>query len=1432
MTPEIVQFTNRGMNQDVSISKASNEFAFKNYNIRITAVNDNTLLSISNEKLPLKLPINIHKKGIIENIIHFDIENKIIYSDFPVKSDFTVSYTFKTKTSSVTENDEILFKKNSFNKFTLNSNVTEVTEASIVQGRVIDSSYIYYTELTTERPELNTIYKERNDTYIKGTCIGNAILNNYLVLFTRLNDYDRIYRLEYDEASNSFTGELLFEGNLGFYKNDITHIETLTYYESEEVQKVYWVDGVNPSRFINIVSDDIRLDDNKQFDFIPTINRFPKCTIQKDNTGNGIFSPGVIQYFITYYNKYGAETGIVWSSDLQYITDSENHAEAPDKTINCSFILNITNLDKRFDYIRVYSAQRSSYNGEPVVKIVTDTQVSTELSVVDTNLNTEIIDSSSLLFLGGSSFIANTIAQKDSTLFLGGIIENANVIPNEIKEALLVSPNNEGQYISPWIEFSTKNLEDSNNSFSEKHIKTFKCGEFYRFGIQFQNINGIWTSPIWIGDKKCDKFPTIVGDKTKVANVVVNFGATLENLFSKYYFKYRLVIAEPSVADRSILAQGVVSPTMFNLMDRTDGSGAYAISSWIMRSRNNNALSDHMLSVGNKATLNDSGTAFNFKNLSTCEIQNANIFSPLYNASELIDNFKKLRINNYYIDNSILTFHSPDLNGNESLFENSNLTFNIIGIVPIETIKSDIELSLDTPGFSKNAGVIKNYNNNSTLINGKLFRDYQFFPDDSVGSALIKRNSYAKYALYLWNKSESIIGQTPDWKSITQDLSNTKLAYLKNKIIANKNISSHTEYFNNIWDSVNITSHVFDSDNVITKAIKSEESTILYQGNYEAILATLNEYISKNTPDEDPSNPSYRVFFDGYFSELSNITVKDHYNKYPQYSPVSIKYKSSPHVVFSLGRNLLPYLSDNAEVSWQDNFVRFYETTINKVNDDAFIWFNKNATFKNAYIQKAIPDIVCDYPYLYIGELSKNINYESLYGGTNANALESISWIPASDSYLVSDSIALTYGDTYYQRWDCLKTYPFTREDQNSVVDITSFMVETHVNLLGRYDKHQKLDDIINVDITNFNKFNNVYNQPNNLFTYNILDDKFDNTNYLNQVSFSLNKIPSSDIDIWTSINLASSFNLDGSKGKLNKLVNFNDTIVAFQDKAISSINFNNRTALSTESGIPIEIANSGKVNGYSIIIDNIGCQNKQSICQTSSGIYFIDDLNKSLFNFNKEGLTNVSSKGLSVWFKDNLSGQEKLFYDYLTQDLYITHNNNCITYNEGLQSFVSFMSYENTKLLVNLNKGSFIISDGDPSIKKMFEGEYTNNYYMQYKVNPEPLLDKTFTNIEYIADVLNEDKIDSINSAKTLNYPFSKLTVWNEYQQGTTDIFSKHIYPKSQRKFRIWRIDIPRGENKRDRIRNPWIMLELSNKNNHHDSKMVFHNLLVKYYK
>ena len=1467
MEAQIAQFTNRGMYQDTSISKATNEFAFKNYNIRITAIEDNTLLSISNEKLPLD--------------IHVDIDGTSI---------------------------------------------------------------------------------------IKGTYLGHAVLNEYLVLFTKSEEADRIYRFKFE--NEVFKGVLLFENDLGFLEVD--YIETLAYYESEDIQKVYWVDGKHQPRFINIVSNKIKPNDGNQFDFNPTINKFPKGTIVKNYDAKGSFPSGVIQYFITYYNKYGIETGIVWASDLHYITEY-NRGEAPDKNVNCTFTLNFENLDTNFEYIKVYSLYRTSYNGETVAQIVTDRKVADTLSITDTNFNNEIIDPSSLFFLGGNNFIAETLAQKDNTLLLVGITAKTEVIPASIIEALTPIQNENGEFISKFVKFETKNIGKASESIteefqlnkSEKDVKTFKFGEYYRFAIQFQTPTSTWTSPIWIGDSICNIKPSVIDKNILVANATVSFDLLEQNVKDKIndtYINYRLLIAEATNADRKVVAQGVVSPTVFNYKDRIDKSGAYAISSWLMRPRNGIAANNHMIGLGNK--VEDTGKEYKFYNLETCEIQNSinriplvdkrtseinYIFSSKFEGNNLdyyifrgnspsdiiyldagniedivlhntitienpsdstefngalykmdddisnslginlgisvdtlfvwyqtfrnsdneylgtykvmyypdgniyYDNFScgyfyqpesgtsgiikstntldaygcygvikgtiALNVNtdkyenNYYVDNSIVTFHSPEIDGNESLFDDSNLNFDIVGIVPITNIKSDINLSLETDGIKSYSKLVKNiFDDDKTLVNDALFKDGDVY---MLNGQINIIESPSKYYLYLWNKSESIVGQTANWQS------DKNYAWLKSKIMANHNFSLNSNYFDtDKWDAIQVNTSIFDADQIVTKTLKIEENTVLYQGNYETLLAT-------SDIDSYGKGYSYRVFkkkATGLIEPLND----------PQYSPVSIKYKSTPHLMFSSGANLLSYLKDNNETNWQDKFKSFYELKDNFTDDYSLGWFVSGSNAFDSYIQKSIDNEQCDTPYFFLGELQKVVDYDTLYGGTDSNAIEKINWIVASDAYKTSETIDKSYGDTYYQRYDCLKTYPFTREDKNSVIDITSFMVETHVNLLGRYDKHKELDDILNVDNTNFTQINDVYSQPNNFFTYTVLDEKYQNIEHSNQITYSLNKIPTSDIDLWTSITLSSAFNLDGSKGKLNKIINFNDTLITFQDRAISAINFNNRTALSTESGVPIEIANSGKVNGYSIIIDNVGCQNKQSICQASSGIYFIDDLNRTFYNFNKEGISNISSKGMSLWFKQNLTSKEKVFYDCLTHDVYLTNKDYCITYNEDLQSFVSFMDYNDIDSLFNLEGNTFILKNESTIIpKKMFAGDYTGNYSIEYKINPEPLIDKTFTNIEYIADCIpNNVKIDTVG--KTLNLPFDKLNVWNEYQEGYTSLTSRYSHPNFERKFRIWRVDVPRDTKEGrslNRIRNPWMYLKLSKDSNDKD-KMVFHNLIVKYYK
>jgi len=52
---------------------------------------------------------------------------------------------------------------------------------------------------------------------------------------------------------------------------------------------------------------------------------------------------------------------------------------------------------------------------------------------------------------------------------------------------------------------------------------------------------------------------------------------------------------------------------------------------------------------------------------------------------------------------------------------------------------------------------------------------------------------------------------------------------------------------------------------------------------------------------------------------------------------------------------------------------------------------------------------------------------------------------------------------------------------------------------------------------------------------------------------------------------------------------------------------------VNASDGVPIEFANSGQVDGIRYISSNVGTSNKYSIVETPNGLYFIDDINKSI---------------------------------------------------------------------------------------------------------------------------------------------------------------------------------------------------------------------------
>lgn len=537
-------------------------------------------------------------------------------------------------------------------------------------------------------------------------------------------------------------------------------------------------------------------------------------------------------------------------------------------------------------------------------------------------------------------------------------------------------------------------------------------------------------------------------------------------------------------------------------------------------------------------------------------------------------------------------------------------------------------------------------------------------------------------------------------------------------------------------------------------------------------------------------------------------------------------------------------------------------------------------TIKQETIQNDHIDIYADanYPHLptlFIAEIIRPDQPKDLFGGNTMESIERNVWIPANTATKLINtkggiSVEYVYGDTWYQRYDCLKTYPFTHEDENQVVEIASFMCETRTNIDGRYDKNRGQLSNLNANPQNFNLWNSVYNQKDNFFKYRILDLDFYKLNrFPNVITWTKEKSNGSKIDAWTNVTMASTLDLDGDKGEITSLNTFGNEIFCFQEKGLSNIIFNAREQVSTASGVPIEITNGYKVSGKRYI-SNIGCNNKWSIAESPSGLYFIDNRTRGIYLFDGKSVVSLSSNlgmsdyirsysNMNSWIPGNYSkmlnpkdtnnpfNNFKASYDSTNNNIYFTNSNHSLCYSEVLGQFESFLDYPNTFSFINVGSNTVAIYSGEPSSDGKIGTAFDTVLYKQNAIdntniygndkeysltvisNAEPVLDKIYSNIEFRGDSFGKDD-EGKTKFLPITCPFNKIKVWNEYQNtGDIDLsFIKGRPSNLKQKFRIWRINVPRdGENKRDRIRNPWAYIKLSGNSS---NKIELHDLIVNY--
>ena len=109
---------------------------------------------------------------------------------------------------------------------------------------------------------------------------------------------------------------------------------------------------------------------DSSFLFNPYLQLNEEITVNRI-AGGGHFHAWTVQYAFTYYNLYGPESAVFYNTPLYYAAP-DDRGGAADEIINCSFNINIKNVDKNFDFLRVYAIQRTSINGTPVARKVSD----------------------------------------------------------------------------------------------------------------------------------------------------------------------------------------------------------------------------------------------------------------------------------------------------------------------------------------------------------------------------------------------------------------------------------------------------------------------------------------------------------------------------------------------------------------------------------------------------------------------------------------------------------------------------------------------------------------------------------------------------------------------------------------------------------------------------------------------------------------------------------------------------------------------------------------------------------------------------------------------------------------------------------------------------------------------------------------------------
>lgn len=330
------------------------------------------------------------------------------------------------------------------------------TYYSLRNGRVINKKSISLGNIIPEVGNTKVfnfpsfINYESSTIYLSNIVIlGIFNFGDYLLIYTTVPNSvnDQIWKVKYDIVNNKIwnsdetlllaqgssleSNHLIYNGDFSF---SVDHkIQMIYNYESPKIQKVYWIDGLNELRNLNLASSlaEIRAMSIDDFTILPnnTLSRI----MPLETNSSGIYVSGKVQYSYQLYNQGGQETTFAPLSPLVPLSESSDigisngtfTGTAKGELTGKSVTIRVDDIDTDFDYIRIIAIFYQDLDETPEIRVIYDNNISaSSVTIVDSGTVTlGVFTPLEVNDIGSVILKPNMISQKDNMLFVGAASE-------------------------------------------------------------------------------------------------------------------------------------------------------------------------------------------------------------------------------------------------------------------------------------------------------------------------------------------------------------------------------------------------------------------------------------------------------------------------------------------------------------------------------------------------------------------------------------------------------------------------------------------------------------------------------------------------------------------------------------------------------------------------------------------------------------------------------------------------------------------------------------------------------------------------------------------------------------------------------------------------------------------------------------------------